>query len=204
MNRKIKRRIAVMNKKGGVGKTPTAKTLAVDLDYYIISNDESTIEALYPERAKVMDTPVLADEVVYDFGGFADSGVLAIIKECDLVYVPCINTPDSIKRTYQTIKEIEPYNANIAVIVTKTEVKTDIKKEIVGDFDEVKNTLEKHFNNIKFFELKLSKAFKHQEQTGQSLSQIINENGMTKWAYRDLNKQYSAILDYAKNSVGIS
>lgn len=184
---------SVINKKGGVGKTPIASTLALDLDYYIISNDDSTIETLYPDRARVMETPVLIDNAVYDFGGFADAGVLNIIKHSDVVVVPCTNTPNAIQRTYQTIREIQPYAKSIVVVVTKT--------ENADDFQEVKSHLQKHFEGIAYFELKKSKAFKHQEETGLSLGQLINENPLAKRAYRDLAPQYNTLLDYIKKHV---
>lgn len=185
------RNIAVINKKGGVGKTPIATSLGIDLNYFIISNDESTIEQLYPDQAKVMDTPVLVDNAVYDFGGFADSGVLDIIKHCEVVLVPCVNTPNAIQRTFQTIKEIKDYAKNIAVVVTKTTNE--------NDFDEVKKLLSQHFDGIQYFELMLSKAFSHQEQTGWSISQVIDENHLSKYAYRKLKVQYEALLEYVKS-----
>lgn len=186
-------KISVINKKGGVGKTPVAGSLAVDLDYYLISNDESTIETLYPDRAKVMETPALIEDAVYDFGGFADAGVINIIKHSDAIIVPCKNTPNSIKRTYQTIREIQGHAKEIAVVVTLTERGTD--------FEEVKGHLEKHFKGLKYFELKKSKAFDHQENTGMSISQIIEETPLTKHAYRDLAPQYYALLKYVKKHI---
>lgn len=188
--------ISVINKKGGVGKTPIATSLGIDLNYFIISNDESTIEQLYPDQAKVMETPILVNNAVYDFGGFADSGVLDIIKHCEVVLVPCVNTPNAIQRTYQTIKELKDYakskdiSLNIAVVVTKT---------TNNDFDEVKKLLSQHFDGLEYFELMLSKAFSHQEQTGWSITQVIEENHLSKYAYRKLKVQYEALLEYVKS-----
>lgn len=189
--------VAVINKKGGVGKTPIATSLGIDLNYFIISNDDSTIEQLYPDQAKVMDTPVLVDNAVYDFGGFADDGVLDIIEHCEVVLIPCTNTPNAIQRTYQTIKELREdamsknITLNIAVVVTKTTNE--------NDFDEVKKLLSQHFDGIQYFELMLSKAFSHQEQTGWSISQVIDENHLSKYAYRKLKVQYEALLEYVKS-----
>ena len=44
--------ILVINKKGGVGKTPIAFSLAKDLGYYLQSNDNSVIESIYPYTAR--------------------------------------------------------------------------------------------------------------------------------------------------------
>lgn len=39
--------ISVINKKGGVGKTPISFSLAKDLGYELQSNDNSVIETIY-------------------------------------------------------------------------------------------------------------------------------------------------------------
>ncbi len=49
--------ISVINKKGGVGKTPFAFSIAKDLEYFLQSNDNSIIEKIYPEKAKILPTP---------------------------------------------------------------------------------------------------------------------------------------------------
>lgn len=45
--------ISIINKKGGVGKTPISFSLAKDLGYYLQSNDNSVIESIYPDMAKI-------------------------------------------------------------------------------------------------------------------------------------------------------
>ncbi|EAL5117011.1 hypothetical protein DPU37_07905 [Campylobacter coli] len=62
--------ISVVNKKGGVGKTPFAFSVAKDLEYFLQSNDNSIIEKIYPEKAKILPTPKKIDNCVYDFGEF--------------------------------------------------------------------------------------------------------------------------------------
>lgn len=68
--------ISILNKKGGVGKTPFAFSIAKDLSLYLQSNDTSCIEQIYPNYAVITDSPKLIDNCVYDFGGFKSAGVL--------------------------------------------------------------------------------------------------------------------------------
>ena len=43
--------ISVINKKGGVGKTSFAFSIAKDLGLYLQSNDASIIESIYPKMS---------------------------------------------------------------------------------------------------------------------------------------------------------
>jgi cellulose biosynthesis protein BcsQ len=101
--------LSIINKKGGVGKTPISFSLAKDLGYYLQSNDNSVIESIYPDMAKITEHPSLIDNCIYDFGGFVDAGVLQIIKESDVVMIPCSIDFNSILRTVETIEEIQPH-----------------------------------------------------------------------------------------------
>jgi len=83
-------KIAVFNKKGGVGKTSLSFSIAKDLDYFLISNDDSTIEIAYPNRAKIMREPKLIDNCVYDFGGFVDLNILEVLNKTDLIIIPLV------------------------------------------------------------------------------------------------------------------
>jgi shikimate kinase len=57
----MKNRIAIITLDGGAGKTAVAFALAKDLDYYLISNDDSVIERAYEGRAKIMKQPKVID-----------------------------------------------------------------------------------------------------------------------------------------------
>ena len=182
--------LSVINKKGGVGKTPIAFSLAKDLGYYLQSNDNSVIESIYPDMAKISATPELIDNCVYDFGGFVSSGVLPILKESSVILIPTSIDYNSILRTVETIEEIQPYNSNLLIIVTKTE------KE--SDFQAVKDAISQHFENLEFFELRLSKAFKNSIETGLSITELYSETPLSKCAYKTVYQQYSSLLELFK------
>ena len=97
---------------------------------------------------------------------------------------------NSILRTVETIEEIQPYNSNLLIIVTKTE------KE--SDFQTVKEAISHHFENLEFFELRLSKAFKNCIETGLSISELYHETPLSKCAYKSVYQQYAAILELFK------
>ena len=120
-------KIALLNKKGGVGKTPFAFSIAKDLGLYLQSNDNSCIEKIYKGKAQILDEVVEIDNCVYDFGGFVASGVLDIIKKCDAIIIPCLPSYNSFLRTLETIAEIASINKNI--IILATDYKDDREKE---------------------------------------------------------------------------
>lgn len=131
--------ISVINKKGGVGKTPISFSLAKDLGYYLQSNDNSVIESIYPDMAKISANPEIIENCIYDFGGFVTSGVLPVLKASSAILIPTSNDYNSILRTVETIEELQPLNENLFIVVTKTE------KE--SDFETVKNAINQHFDN---------------------------------------------------------
>ncbi|MDY0215064.1 MAG: ParA family protein [Bacilli bacterium] len=181
--------ISIFSLKGGVGKTPLAFTLAKDLDLNLQSNDNSVIETIYKNRAKI-GKPVLAENTVYDFGGFADTGILPIIEKSNALIIPCTPDYNSILRTVETLEAVKGHNDNILIAVTKTE------KE--DEFLYVVNSINEFFDDLNFFELRNSKIFKNSIETGKSLTELYNETPLSKNAYRTIYKQYLELLELFK------
>lgn len=178
--------ISVINKKGGVGKTPISFSLAKDLGYALQSNDNSLIETIYPGYARI-GKPILQDDCVYDFGGFVDSGVIDIIKASNAVIVPCSIDYNALMRTVETIEEILPINSNIIVVITKTE------KE--SDFETFRDEIGSFFEDLYFLELRNSKIFKNSMETGKTVMELYRETPLSKSAYRTVYQQYQSLIE---------
>ncbi|MDR0580312.1 MAG: hypothetical protein LBG21_06890 [Campylobacteraceae bacterium] len=178
-------KIAVVNKKGGSGKTPISGLLALELNAYIFTNEANILESFFKDYmfiAPADELPDLNESIVYDFGGFIDKGILKIIEKCNIVLIPVNNEYDALKKTIETIDEIEKINQNIIIIATKTEGK---------DYDIIKQNIDSSYPII---ELKKSKIFSNFTSTGKRFDELVNENALSKTTYASINKQWNELL----------
>ena len=167
---------------GGAGKTAIAFALALDFNFYLVSNDDSIIADVY-DGAMITDTPVIADEVMYDFGGFADGGVIDIIKQCDVLIVPCINDKTSIRKANQTVEELSVYIDNIIVVATRVRNERDlaaIKEGIV--------------HNVDVLPLRDTKMFKDCQEFGAGVYTLIKHDAKLRYAYRNAVVEYDDLV----------
>ena len=185
--------ISLINKKGGVGKTCFAFSLAKDLDLFLQSNDSSIVEQIYPNKAQISVKPKLIEDCVYDFGGFVDSGVLEIIKHSDFVIIPCTALYNSILRTIETIAEIKQVNLNIIVLVT--DWNSEVDKQYIVDM------LNSNFTDLNYFYFKHSKILENAMRTGASFTELTNENGLSRMSYAIFYQEYERLLNTIKNNL---
>ena len=185
--------IAVITTDGGAGKTAIAFALMRDLGYVILSNDESIIEMVSPKTAKidkVSNLPKINDNVIYDFGGYYDAGVIDIIKKCDLVIIPCINDLNSKLKARSTIDELKKYNKNFLVVATRVENDTD--------FNEIKEAIKNNFD-IEVLRLRKTKMLKNGLENGLSPIELSEASKIMAYSGRSFLPEYKAILKYIKD-----
>jgi MinD-like ATPase involved in chromosome partitioning or flagellar assembly len=184
-------KIAVITTDGGAGKTAISFALAKELDYYLISNDDSVIELVYPDMAQITKKPTIIDDTVYDFGGFVDDGVLDIIKHCDIVIVPCINDMNSKMKAIRIIDELSKYNNRFLVVATRV--------ENTQDFKEIKISIQDEFKDIKVLPLRKTKMLKNGLEFGLSPLELIAESKQIAYAGRNFIPEYKEVLEYVLN-----
>lgn len=183
-------KIAVINKKGGVGKTPFAFSIAKDMDYFLQSNDRSCIEQIYPGKAKILPEVRELEDCVYDFGGFAAAGVLDIVKNCNVVIIPCLPTYNSFIRTVETINELKEINSNIILLAT------NFKDEKEEEF--LEKELAERYSDIPTFYFKNSKIVNNAVNVGLSFTELYNENVLSKRSYTNFYNEYRRLLKKIK------
>jgi len=192
--------IAVINKKGGLGKTPIAVNIAKELDSIILTNDDDVVEVVH-DKSKVlplreiatMDFDKLPDTVI-DFGGFIEAGTTSIIERCDLVVVPVVNNISSLKRSVSAIAELSKHNDNIVVVATMT--------NDPEDFRNIKSCL-KGYNVKAFFELKKTELFNNSLNQGLGIKDYLATAPILKYAYgKKKNQKTDSILEQWEQLVG--
>lgn len=178
-------RITVWSKKGGVGKTSLAYNIARDLDYFLISNDDSIIEIAYPNKSKIMKQPKVIDNCVYDLGGFVDDNIKTILDSSDLIIIPILNDLNSFKKTITTLDEVD---IRKVIIIANRAIKDDFRD------------IEEYFKkmNLRVFEIPESKIFQKAFKEQSSINQIANKNKFNKYTYRHIYAKHNQLLDYIK------
>jgi len=190
----MSRRIGTIQLDGGTGKTAISYAIAKDLGFFLISNDDSIIEQAYPNMAKIMKNPKIIDDVVYDFGGFVDSGVLDVIKSCDIVIVPCMDDLNSKMKAIKTINQIINHSSNIIVVATRL-------KNFKKDLKEVSDVIHEVYPSIDVYPLRETKIFKNSIEFGQSPLELEAESKFVATNQKNVLVEYKKILEVVKGAI---
>ncbi len=199
--------IAVINRKGGLGKTPIAINTAKATNSIILTNDDDVVEVVH-KNTKVMSLKEISEldfgslpNTVIDFGGFIEAGTTSIIERCDLVVVPVVNNISSLKRSVNAVDELSQLNKNIIIVATMTTNK--------ADFENIKKVF-KDFNIKAFFELKKTELFNNSLNKGLGIEEYLNSMPILRSAYgkkknqktESILEQWDKYITYIKNEIG--
>lgn len=178
--------LAIINTKGGQGKTHIAANLVLDLDFYYFSTDWSILEEKFPDHARIVDKLELYENanVIYDFPGFIDQHNFNIIKDCDLIIIPFIeNDENSVKKTEILIEDIKKQ--------TKKK-NTDII--LIQNYSSGNAV----FNDFETYHLKESKVFGNTLKNKTSVLQYCKQSKINQHQLRNFIGEYKKLIKRIK------
>ena len=180
--------ITFFNKKGGTGKTSLSFSIAKDLDYALLSNDDSVIEEIYPNKAKILDEiEIINYDTIYDLGGYIDKNIIGLFKASDMVVVPTLLDINSIKRTINTVLEVNKYCKNIIIVLNR------IEKNKLGKYEQSVKALESLKKPI--IKIRESEAITNSIHRSKTISQLYHAGGLSKSQYHGIFEDYSLLLN---------
>jgi len=188
-------KITIWNLKGGQGKTVLSLALAMQYDFYVVTNDvHSPIDQILEDgkALRVGNNESLPDvpeelNLIYDFGGYPDHRVIEAAKKSKFVIIPIIyGSALEMQVTINAISEIEEYTNNIIIIANKCSK---------GDFERVRETLSK-FYQYPIFEIKSSTAFSKSIDKKMSLGELIKSNPLFGYHYKKPLQQLEEVMNF--------
>ena len=183
--------ITFFNKKGGTGKTSLSFSVAKDLNYPLLSNDDSVIEEIYPNKAKILDTLEIIDhDVVYDLGGFIDTDSIQIFKASTIVVVPTTLDINSIKRTINSVMEINSFCSNIIIVINR------VKKDKLNKYRQSIEALKGLGKPLLY--VRESEAITNSIHLGKTITELYSKNNFTKNQYKGIYQDYQEFLTSIK------
>ena len=124
--------ITVYNTKGGVGKSPISALIAKEMDYKILTNDDSINEDFLSDIVEYQEKIDIKyrDNIVVDLGGWIDDNTIQILKASDIVLIPFNSKPNSVKRTIALINDLKQLGINYNLIFTMYEAILEFDRTI--------------------------------------------------------------------------
>jgi len=165
-------KITVYNVKGWAGKTPIATNIVLDREYALATNEPFHILNQIVPKERLLTVPINQPfpdiprdiDIVFDLAWTISEDAQSItsaLKQSDVIIVPIYNELKCITAGLHTILEVQNFNKNIVVVVTKlTKQREDTGNdwEKFTDFQNVQRFVHQKITpDIPVLPLKLSK-----------------------------------------------
>jgi hypothetical protein len=195
-----KKSVLIYNKKGNMGKTSHAISLAhyLGADFYTNDIGNSTLE-IYSGLFKGKDQEfkelkpdekiTIDDEKsnVFDFGGFLDNRIINVSKFVDWCIVPiCYQSSADLTPSITSIINLEKYNKNIIILINNTD------KEYV---EYLSTTLAKKFK-YPIFVVNKSKYINKLADENKTIFDLSQTKGISKFWIAPLVDQMKQFYSY--------
>lgn len=182
--------IAIYTIKGGVGKTTLSVQAAQMLGYTYVTNDaHASVHDLMDEEKSFLvssndfDEIPYDEDIVYDFGGFKDFRIKAIIEKVNKVVIPTLTSMADIKGTLATLKEVAEINKNIILVINRAKSDNkakELKEYLVEEINKIDSTL-----NIQYLLVRESSALQDSLFDCESIEAKAGKNRFKKHIYRN-------------------
>ncbi len=178
-------KITVCNFKGGVGKSLISHQLITSFGYGGIEIDPygSLHDRLPNDVIKIgLQDPLpslegITEDVVFDFGGFADKKLKDALSLSDCVVVPTIATLESVQATIDTINFIKDFNKPMLVVANMMRKKQNLDESMRAINDTLGFMPE-------VVELPFSDAFQTAINENTSVVELSKQKGLLGYSYR--------------------
>jgi cellulose biosynthesis protein BcsQ len=192
-------KLAVVNRKGGTGKSVVARELAYMLDKI---NPTRLIDA-DPHGCQT-DCLLNGDVVhiggehkipffencwtVYDFAGEDDKRLKNVLEKMDLVVIPYTPSFASMERTLKTYEFVQKRNEQIMFVCNMYKS----EKDVVGSKSDIEEALDKPILSLK---LRDSRGIRTAENEGVSCFELYKKGGINKRIYMPIINDLLDIIE---------
>jgi cellulose biosynthesis protein BcsQ len=198
MPKNAQKNIAIVQLKGGEGKTTLAVMTAMMLQCGIVTNERhSPLDQAIPanrivklEHGEEMPEFPPAVRVVFDMAGFEDPRLLSALRQSSVCLVPASCSFLSLQRTLDTLGVVSGRVDRIAVVANRLESKYP------NHAQKIEKVVHAHFPHVQILPLRRSSIVDRIFMRKESIQEIMVRPGLLSRSYQGFYEEYKKILDF--------